>query len=62
MKFQVSYSRKVCTPNQYENMSIGIQIEQTADVMSIEEVYKRCVDFVEDKIAQRLLVLERETR
>ena len=57
MKFQVSYSRKINTGN-YQNMSIGHTIEfDSQDHMKCDEMFNKCVKFVEDKIDQQLHVL-----
>ena len=50
---QLSYARKVRTRD-YENISIGYQIEFDNKVRNADEVYTELVGFVEDKISQRL--------
>ena len=60
MKFQVGYSRKVCSPKQYENLSISFQLEADDNDTDWESAYYMCRDFVEDKIEERLKELEIE--
>jgi hypothetical protein len=51
MKGQVSFSRKVCTA-QYENMSIGYQLEFDTEENSPCDVFDAVRRFVEDKIRE----------
>ena len=55
---QVSYARKVTTPNQYEMMTVSAGIEAPAKSMSMEEAYLYVMDFVEAKILMRQQQLE----
>lgn len=58
MKREMFYSRKVST-TQYENMSVGYKIEFDDNVASADAIFKECVQFVEDKISQRMHELRR---
>ena len=58
MKRQVSFSRKVCTAREYENMSIGYQLEFDDTEMSVDNAFALCRKVVEDQMKQVLYEME----